>query len=432
MTPRSLASLAHTLRAATDLDAAFVALADGLADTDRAAHLALLSLDAKSGLIRDRGIAVAGRVERERVDTAFDQFPKRLAQTISEGSLFADFADESPEFARLLGLPVGPEGVQLAILGIRVDGELSALLALVEPRQPFGTRAIERAAPQAALFELAYLRFAEREARHEAVQTLEDVTQRVHGEYVARLADLEHELRQVRSAEHQRADVVTIEREAAKAAEESRRNARRLAALEHQLTAAVGQLEQAHVELHRRSESLRQRTRTLFLIDRVLTVAGELDDPTRLATALLALVGDDMQALRCSLFLAVPGEPGALALAAGRGLAPHIVLGNRIRVGQGVAGKVAETREPLLVVDVADAAAEPLLGDEYLTTGSFISFPLVLHGALVGVVNLTNRAQRGLFVDEDVERVRMLGLVISLVASEARLNERLLGGLGVE
>lgn len=81
----------------------------------------------------------------------------------------------------------------------------------------------------------------------------------------------------------------------------------------------------------------------------------------------------------------------------------------------------------MLVVDAVDAKAPPLLGDDYLTSGSFISFPLVLHGDLVGVVNLTNRAQRGLFVEEDVERVRMLGLVISLIAKEANLPEGLLG-----
>ena len=70
-----------------------------------------------------------------------------------------------------------------------------------------------------------------------------------------------------------------------------------------------------------------------------------------------------------------------------------------------------------------------MLRDEYLTTGSFISFPLLNRGELLGVVNLTNRAQRGLFVEEDVERVRLLGMVISLVAVEARLPELLLGRL---
>jgi GAF domain-containing protein len=173
---------------------------------------------------------------------------------------------------------------------------------------------------------------------------------------------------------------------------------------------------------------LRQRSRTLYLLERVLALAASSNDPKALAEGLLSLVGDDLQAQRCSLFLRAP-EPGMLYLAAARGLAPHIKDAHRIKVGEGVAGRVAASREPLLVVDAGDAAAQPLLGDQYLTTGSFISFPLVLHDELVGVVNLTNRVQRGLFVEEDVERVRLLGLVCALAASEARLAERLVGAL---
>ena len=86
---------------------------------------------------------------------------------------------------------------------------------------------------------------------------------------------------------------------------------------------------------------------------------------------------------------------------------------------------MAETREPLLVRDVGEAKNHPLLRDQYFTTGSFISFPLVYHDELVGVVNLANRAMQGMFVEEDVDRVRLLGLVIALVASNARLPERL-------
>lgn len=98
-------------------------------------------------------------------------------------------------------------------------------------------------------------------------------------------------------------------------------------------------------------------------------------------------------------------------------------------LGEGVAGRVAESREPLLVQDVDEAQAHPLLRDQYFTTGSFISFPLQYHGELIGVLNLTNRAQRGIFGEADVERVRLLALVISLVACHARLPERLLDSL---
>src|ERR1019366_1755293 len=160
------------------------------------------------------------------------------------------------------------------------------------------------------------------------------------------------------------------ERGDARAAENARRATRKLVVLEQQLTASVGALEQAHVELHRRSEALRQRTRTLYLLDRVLTLAAAREEPRRLVEGLVALVGDDMQAQRCSLFLLVPGDAKTMYLAAGRGLAPHVKEGSQITVGEGVAGKVAESREPLLVMDAGeDAVPHPLLGDEYLTTG---------------------------------------------------------------
>jgi len=83
------------------------------------------------------------------------------------------------------------------------------------------------------------------------------------------------------------------------------------------------------------------------------------------------------------------------------------------------------------VRDVTEANQHPLLHDQYFTTGSFISFPLIYHDELVGVLNLANRAQHGVFVEEDVDRVRLLGLVIALVASHARLPERLVEAFSV-
>ncbi len=428
MPESTLVSLSHALAASNDLDAAFVALAEGLAELDRGAVVGYLPVNTRDSRLVASHTWEQGHVIRAPLDVALRQFTPHLVQQVQAGSTFTDVGDESDTFARMLHLPSLGEAGDLALRGIRFDGELAAVLALYEHKRIFGPRLTEQFAPLTALFDLAHGRFAEREARAEAARTLEDVTQRVHGEYVARLAQLEGQLTKARDAAqtNHAGEALQQEREAARAAEETRRNASRLRALEQQVTAAVGQLEQAHIELHRRSEGLRQRTRTIYLMDRVLAMAAEQVDPHQLAEGLLALVGDDMQALRCSLFLRAP-EPDTLYLAASRGLAPHVREGSRITVGQGVAGQVALTRKPLLVIDASDAQAQPLLRDEYLTTGSFISFPLVLRGELLGVVNLTNRAQRGLFVEEDVERVRLLGLVISLIAVEARLPEALLG-----
>src|SRR4029078_11528441 len=52
MPPRTLASLAHALGAASDLDVALVALGEALAEVDRSARVVLLSFDARRQLFR--------------------------------------------------------------------------------------------------------------------------------------------------------------------------------------------------------------------------------------------------------------------------------------------------------------------------------------------------------------------------------------------
>jgi signal transduction protein with GAF and PtsI domain len=219
--------------------------------------------------------------------------------------------------------------------------------------------------------------------------------------------------------------VLELERDLADAREDSRRRAQHLDAVEQQIGAAVSKLEQAHVELHRRSDLLRQKTRTLYLIERMLQMHAASDDSRQLADGVLSLVGDDMQAQGCSLMLIAP-DGDSLYLAASRGMAPPIAEGARVKLGEGISGRVAQSREPLLVRDVEEAHAHPLLRDQFLRTGSFISFPLQLRGRLLGVVNLTNRERQGVFTEEDVERVSLLALVISVIVMEARLTDRLL------
>lgn len=426
MLARTLPALAYALGAASHADDALVRLTEALAESDRDTALAFLRVDPRSGLIRERAVAMDGRVEREAMETSVEQLPSSTLRLVNEGGNFAEVSDDQAAYARLLKLPEPEAGGLLILRGVRYERQLIGILAVVEPKRVFGTKVTERLGPLAALFDLAMARFAEQDARGEAVRTLEAVTQRVHTDYIQRLAELEETVARQTSefAAESSSARLARERDEAKRAEEIRRSARQLTVLEQQLTASIGQLEQAHVELHRRSESLRQRTRTLYLLDRVLSLAATTAAPRPLVDGLLSLLGDDMQALRCSIFLRTPGSE-TMYLAAARGLAPHVRLGHSVRLGEGIAGRVAQSREPMLVVDVQEAASHPLLKDEYLTTGSFISFPLVRHDELIGVVNLTNRAQRGLFVEEDVERVRLLGLVISIVATDAQLATKL-------
>jgi GAF domain len=432
MPPRTLASLAHALTVAADVQAALGALGEALAEIDRFAQIALVRYDHRRSMLRERLVPRSGGVDVAALETTIDHLPNRERVAVIAGGQFVEFSDSIEEFARLFGLRGFDEVGWLSARGIRFEGQLSAILVLYETRKIFGTRTSERFGPSAALFDLALVRFLEHDARAEAVQTLEGVTQRVHGEYDRRLAELEAGLAQQSAQKGGGGEagavtserVVALERQLARSEESTRQATRRAEAVEATVTSAVEQLEKAHIELARRNELLREKTRTLYLIDRVLSLDASTDDPRQLVDGLLSLVGDDMHAQRCSLMLRAR-DAGWLYLAAARGIAPGVAEGARIRIGDGVAGRVAASREPLLVRDVSEAKQHPLLHDQYFTTGSFISFPLVYHDDLVGVVNLTNRAMYGVFGEEDVERVRLLGLVIALVASRARLPERL-------
>jgi len=438
MPPRTLASLAHALQTAPSPERAFGALAEALLDIDRGAAIALITYDARRDMLSERLVPAGAEVLREPLELTLDHLPAPVRARVEAGADAAEFGERSPDYARILAFaPL--DGGMLSLRGLLVDGQLAGVLALHESRKLFGGRTLERFMPAIALYELAFARFAEREARDEAVRTLEDVTQRVHEEYVRRLGELEAQLHAVPSITPSSGAIVpggatvpaddarllALSRTVAHSEEEARRAARRVSGLETQLGGAIGHLEQAHIELHRRSTELRQAGRTLTLLESVVGLATTTRDAKALVDGLLSLVGEDMQAQRVSLMLRAP-EPDQLYLAAARGVAPHVIEGQRIRVGHGVAGKVAATRTPLLVEDVDDASSHPLLRDEYFTTGSFISFPLVHHDQVIGVVNLTNRARKGVFNEADVERVRLLAGVIALVVAEARLADRLL------
>ena len=240
-----------------------IALGECLAELDRGATVALVHYDARRDMLRERLSPVGAQVVRSSLETTYDHLPEPIRAKVTAGGQFIDVTDKSADYVRLFGFAPGLDGGVLSLRGLRIEGMLSAVLALFEPRKIFGTRTTDRLAPALALFDLAFGRLAERDAREEAVRTLEDVTQRVHGEYVRKLGHLEAELRDARTTPTPigalgAIEAVALQADAARAMEEVRRAARRADVAEQQLASAVGQLEQTHIELHRRSEALRR------------------------------------------------------------------------------------------------------------------------------------------------------------------------------
>src|SRR5205085_7157086 len=182
--------------------------------------------DHRRSMLRERLIPRGAEVDVAALETTIDHLPNRERVAVVAGGQFVEFTESVDEFARLFGLRGFDEVGWLSARGIRFEGQLSAILVLYETRKIFGTRTSERFGPSAALFDLALVRFLEHDARMEAVDTLEDVTQRVHGEYDRRLAELQAELAKPAGAEGVPAGaperVVALERELARSEESTR------------------------------------------------------------------------------------------------------------------------------------------------------------------------------------------------------------------
>ena len=95
-----------------------------------------------------------------------------------------------------------------------------------------------------------------------------------------------------------------------------------------------------------------------------------------------------------------------LVATAAKGLEEEVRGGFRLAVGRGFAGKVAATREPVVLIDVGPGdVVNPLLLEAGLR--SLLGVPMLAGGELVGVLHVGSRDLRA-FTDDDVRLVQLV------------------------
>ncbi len=111
-------------------------------------------------------------------------------------------------------------------------------------------------------------------------------------------------------------------------------------------------------------------------------------------------------------------ETNELTIKVGKGLSDDVITDTRIPVGQGIAGMVAATGEPVVVQDVRRLEQWQATSEEQATEYrdfSALSVPLVLHGEVRGVMNFNHKLDGSPLGDQDLE----LALLIANQASVA-------------
>ncbi|MHB9036043.1 MAG: GAF domain-containing protein [Armatimonadota bacterium] len=155
---------------------------------------------------------------------------------------------------------------------------------------------------------------------------------------------------------------------------------------------------------------------------------GQAVDPSDVRPLLdlvVAKAAAVMDAQTCSLMLMDPGE-NALVIKASFGLADDIVHGTRIALGDGIAGKVAETGEPTLIADVAvDPRFSENVKPRAGISGSMCVPLKDEDGSVSGVLSIRRHAPKPPFGNDDLKLFCVFATHASLAIANAHLYSRL-------
>lgn len=123
-----------------------------------------------------------------------------------------------------------------------------------------------------------------------------------------------------------------------------------------------------------------------------------------------------------------------------RGLDPQFVSGYQAKLGEGIAGTVAQNRIPVLVEDIdTDTRFQSMKRDHYRTK-TFISCPIMSRNKLLGILNINDKKNGSPFSAEEfdllqvianhaalaLENVFLLNQLQSKAAELARTNKKLI------
>ncbi len=95
-----------------------------------------------------------------------------------------------------------------------------------------------------------------------------------------------------------------------------------------------------------------------------------------------------------------------------------------LKVGEGVAGKVAVTGEPILCMDCqTDDRFKDYSGDKSKSPKTLVSVPLSVHNKVIGVVNLSDRSNSMPFTDSDLDLLMAIAKQMAMSIDNARLHD---------
>jgi signal transduction histidine kinase len=198
--------------------------------------------------------------------------------------------------------------------------------------------------------------------------------------------------------------------------------------------AEVAEISQLRDAFHHMIADLQGATQRL---EDLVFKLGTLNETVELAARipkiqdLLGLVlQNTMRAVRATIgsIMILDSDRQTLRLAVSRGIPDEVASGVEVRVGEGIAGKVVELGEPVLVDDVASDPRFSKPNAPQYGSGSFICMPIRVADRVIGVINMAKKKEAGgpaphPFSPTDLQFLNALLTYIGYSVDNARLLE---------
>jgi len=146
-------------------------------------------------------------------------------------------------------------------------------------------------------------------------------------------------------------------------------------------------------------------------------------DPEDTYEAILSHSKELLQAERASLMVYDEGT-NEIILKASIGLSEEGTNAKRTQLGEGVAGQTLQSGRPLMVENLEAAGLTPSGANRAYKTRSFVSYPIIVRGRRIGLLNFTDKTNGANFNDVDLSLLEIIGPQIAVALERADWQER--------
>lgn len=159
---------------------------------------------------------------------------------------------------------------------------------------------------------------------------------------------------------------------------------------------------------------------------KVLAMINELpflEDNEQLYDSILDMAADLVNAA-CGSLMLLDKKGESLRIESAKGMNMRLAKSLSLKLGSGIAGKVAASGNPLLVNDIEQDARIAGQNRPRFKSRSFVSIPLKFREQILGVLNLSDKVNQGIFDEADLEMLSTFGNHASAVIRRSSILER--------